>query len=282
MPDFSALIPETYQNISSGYLETLIQSQREALFTGLLRLGYPSDENLVFTFLEGVQQKLYRSVENTIAVIPKQTWFDAFDHRNAAVGFLPLPVEAVRFTRVAYEAPVLRVEESTFAPEELADAAGKWSIEQDAGIVHVQGEKVNRYYLIAGHSTPIIEELSFVEGEARFSIGDASFPQLLPKADYHVLRYVSNQTRAGGWNIIVTSNGAVNRHYFDSLESATNVYVDLLRRFRHEASLALGSRLVDDIAREILIKLDPYRRELLTRYVYSQPGVGSLAGVVER
>src|SRR6266498_1742266 len=234
MPDFSALIPETYQNISSGYLETLIQSQREALFTGLLRLGYPSDENLVFTFLEGVQQKLYRSVENTIAVIPKQTWFDAFDHRNAAVGFLPLPVEAVRFTRVAYEAPVLRVEESTFAPEELADAAGKWSIEQDAGIVHVQGEKVNRYYLIAGHSTPIIEELSFVEGEARFSIGDASFPQLLPKADYHVLRYVSNHEHE------------VWREY--ELRLAFNPFVRmLLNRFGELAGRVLMERLCEQL-----------------------------------
>jgi len=88
--------------------------------------------------------------------------------------------------------------------------------------------------------------------------------------------------REGGWNITVTTNGAVNRHYFDSLESATNVYSDLLRRFRQEAIRAIGSRMVDDISRESLIKLDPYRRELLTQHIYTQPGVGSVAGVVWR
>jgi len=88
--------------------------------------------------------------------------------------------------------------------------------------------------------------------------------------------------RDGGWNITVTTNGAVNRQYFDSLESARGAYADLLRRFRQEASLAIGSRMVDDLSRDILIKLDPDRRELLAQHIYSQPGVGSLVGVGKR
>ena len=326
MPDFSALIPETHQNISSGYVETLIQTQREELFTGLMRLSYSSNENLVLTFLEGVQQKLYHCLENSVNVIPRQAWFDSLNHTSATAGFLCLPVEAMRFTRVAYEAPILRVEKSTFTADELTDSAGKWAVEQDPSIVHVQSEEGNRYYLIAGHSSPIIEELSFVDGDARFSIGDASFPQNLPKSDYHIVRYVSNRehevwreyelrlafnplmrmllnrfselagrvlterlceqlslwTREEGWNISVTTNGAVNRHYFDSLESATGVYGDVLRHFRQEAIRAIGSRMVDDISRESLIKLDPYRRELLTQHIYTQSGVGSVAGAVWR
>jgi hypothetical protein len=88
--------------------------------------------------------------------------------------------------------------------------------------------------------------------------------------------------REGGWNITITSNGAVNRHYFDSLETAIGAYTDLLRRFRQEASAAIGTRMVDGISREILMKFDLYRRELLTQYIYSQYGVGGVAGVVWR
>ena len=40
MPDLSAFIPETHRDISSGYVETLIQARREELFTGLMRLSY--------------------------------------------------------------------------------------------------------------------------------------------------------------------------------------------------------------------------------------------------
>src|SRR5512144_2818444 len=152
MPDFSALVPETHRNISPGYLETLFQARREELFTGLMRLSYPSGENLVFTFLEGFQQKLYRFLENTTDVLPRQAWLDARGPSIASVGFLRLPVEAMRFVRVVHEAPVVRVENSTLGSAELADAAGKWAVEANPRIVYVQGEKINRYYLIAGNS----------------------------------------------------------------------------------------------------------------------------------
>src|SRR5512141_1547380 len=109
MPDLSAFIPETHRDISSGYVETLIQTRREELFTGLMRLAYASGENLVFAFIDGVQQKLYRCAENNVSTIPRQLWFEAFNKSNLSAGFLALPVEAMRFTRVAYEAPVVRV-----------------------------------------------------------------------------------------------------------------------------------------------------------------------------
>lgn len=326
MPDFSALVPATYHNISPGYVETLFQTRREELFTGLMHLLRPQGENLVFTFLDGTQQKLYRCLENNNKTVPWQTWSDLLDHSNASVGLLRLPVEAMRFARIAYEAPVLQVETSAYTAEGLRDAAGKWAAATDPGIVYVQGETINRFYLMAGHSSPIIEELSFAGSEAHFSIGDASFPRSLPRVNYQVVRYVSNRdhetwleyelrlafnplmrmllnrfgelagralterlceqltlwAREGGWNITITSNGAVNRHYFDSLESAIVVYSDLFRRFRQEASPALGSRMVDVVSREILMKVDPYGRELLTQYIYSQYGVGGIAGVVRR
>jgi hypothetical protein len=85
------------------------------------------------------------------------------------------------------------METSAFTPGGLREVAGKWAVEPEPGIVYVQSEKVNRFYLIAGNSSPLIEELSFVEGEARYSIGDASFAQTLPKDNYHVVRYVSNR-----------------------------------------------------------------------------------------
>ncbi|RPJ18268.1 MAG: hypothetical protein EHM33_32340, partial [Chloroflexi bacterium] len=260
MPDFAAFIPETHRNISTGYVETLLQTRREELFTGLVRLSYLSGENLVFTFVEGVQQKLYHCLENTVDVIPKQTWFDALNNGSAAVGCLSLPVEAMRFTRVVYEAPVLGVEKSALMPAGLIDSARKWSIEQDPCVVYVQSEVINKFYLIAGHSTPIVEELFFMGGAARFSLSDASFSQTLPNTSYTVTRYVSNREHevwreyelrlafgplfrmllirfnelagrvltgrlserlaiwAGesGWNVAITSNGIVNRQYFDT------------------------------------------------------------------
>jgi hypothetical protein len=326
MPDLAALVSETYHNISPGYLETLFQARREELFTGLMRLHRSPGENLVFTFLEGIQKKLYRCFENTTELIPRHSWLDVLDHANASVGFLHLPVEGMHFVRVAYEAPVLRVETSTVTSERLKDSAEKWAADDDPGIVHVQSETINRFYLIAGHASPIIEELAFVDEPARFSIAGTSFPQALPKGDYRVVRFVSNRehevwreyelrlafnplmhmllsrfgelagrvlterlcqqlslwAREGGWNITITSNGALNRHYFDSLENAIEAYVDLLRRFRQEASPAIGARMMDGISREVLMKLDPYRRELLTQCIYSQYGVGGVAGVVWR
>ncbi|HLO14246.1 MAG TPA: hypothetical protein VK206_05415 [Anaerolineales bacterium] len=326
MPDFSALIPEAYLSISTGYVETLIQSQREELSTGLMRLSYPSGENLLFSFLEGIQQKLYRCLEHKVEIVPRQAWLDALNRSNVSVGFMSLPADAMRFVRIVHETPVVRVEQSTYQPEELAIQSEKWAADQEPGIVYIQASGIKKYYLIAGHSTPIIEELSFVEDRAHFNIGDASFPQRLPKLDYQVTRYVSNRdhdlwreyelrlafsplmrmlfnrfselagrvlterlceqlsiwTRESGWNIVVTSNGVVNHHYFDSLDSAIGVYAEFLQHFRNEASHAIGARLVDNLARETLIKLDPYRRNLLTQHIYSQDGAGSVTGVVWR
>jgi len=324
MPDFSAFIPETHRDISSGYVETLIQARREELFTGLMRLSYSSGENLVFAFLEGVQQKLYRCLESTVDVIPRQLWFDTFNRSSTSAGFLQLPVEAMRFTRVAYEAPVVRAEKSTLTPERLIDVSRKWSVEPEPCIIHVQSEAVNKFCLIAGHSTPIVEELSFGGGSARFSVNDASFSQTLPRTDYLVTRYVGNSEHeawrqyelrlafnplfrmllnrfselAGraltgrlcerlsiwaarsGWNVAITSNGIVNRQYFETFEHAVGFYVDLIRCFQTEAGPALGARMVDGISHDVLIKLDPYRRELLTRYIFSQSGVGHVIGVM--
>jgi hypothetical protein len=323
MPDFSAFITETHRGVSSGYVETLIQARREELFTGLVRLSYPSGENLVFTFLEGVQQKLYRCLENTVDVIPRQIWFEALNHSNASAGFLRLPVEGVRCARVICEAPVVRVESSTLTPEGLVEAARKWSVEQEPSLVHIQSEALNKYCLIAGHSVPIIEELSFGARDARFSLGDSSFSQTMPKINYLVTRYVSNREHEawceyelrlafspflrmllnrfselagraltgrlcerlsvwageGGWNVAVSGNGIVNRQYFETLEGAVGFYVELIRCFQAETSPALGARMTDGIARDVLIKLDPYRRELLTRHIYSQSGVGAIIGV---
>jgi hypothetical protein len=324
MPDFSAFIPETHRDISSGYVETLIQARREELFTGVLRLSYSSGENLMFTFLEGVPQKLYRCLENCIEVVPRQLWFDVLNRSSTSAGFLPLPVEAVRFVRIACEAPVFRVDSSTLPPQGLIGLARKWSVEQEPSVICIQSELVNKYCLIAGHATPIMEELFFVGNGVRFSMADTSFSQTLPQTDLLVTRYVSDckhevwreyelrlafsplfrmllnrfsdlAGRAltgrlcerlsiwageGGWNVAISSNGIVNRHYFETLEDAVRFYVELIRCFQAEASPALGARMLDGISRDVLNKLDPYRRELLTRHIYSQPGISRVASLM--
>ncbi len=324
MPDFSAFIPETHRDISAGYVETLIQARREELFTGLMSLHCPSGETLVFAFLEGVQHKLYRCLDDKIDVIPRQLWFDTFNQTNMSAGFLPLPVEAMRLARIAYEAPAVRVEQLTLSPEKLIDSARKWSVESEPAVVHVRSDVINKFYLIAGNSTPIIEELSFGGGGVRFSVNDASFSQTFPKTEYYVTRYVGSDEQeawrqyglrlaftplfrmllsrfgelagraltgrlcerlsiwaaTNGWNVSITSNGIVNRQYFETLETAVRFYVDLVNCFQIEASPALGSRMVDGILHDVLIKLDPYRRELLTRHIFSQSGVGHVTRVM--
>lgn len=320
MPDFSAFIPETNRDISSGYVETLIQARREELFTGLMRLHYSSGESLVFFFLEGNQQKLYRCTEDTVDVIPKQLWSDSINRSSLSAGFLRLPLEGIRLLRVAYEAPVVRVEKSIMAPERFIEMARKWASEPKPSIVHVQGDAVNKLYLIAGNSTPVVEELFFGgAGGARFSIIDASFTQTLPSVEYSVTRYIGNPDNetwqqyelriaftplfrmllgrfgelAGralmgrlcerlsiwaaenDWNVAITSNGIVDRQYFETLENSVKFYADLIRCFQAEASPALGPRLVDGISRDVLVKLSPHHRELIIRHIYSQSGVGS-------
>lgn len=326
MLDLSVLVPETYENVSPGFVETLIQARREELFTGLMRLRYPSGERLVFTFLEGLQQRLYRCLAHTVDVLPRHTWFHALDRSEASVGFLALPVEAMHLMRVAYEAPVGRAEAFTLSRQDLTEAAGRWALEPDPCIVHLQTENFNRYAWLASHTPPIIEELIFGEGQAHYSVEDISFPQTLPDTEYHMIRYVSSSeheawreyelrlafnpllrmlvnrfgelagralterlceqvslwARQQGWKITVTGNGAVNRHYFESLQSAAAAYLDLFRRFREEASLAVGTRMIDSMSRDILIKMEPHRRELLTQYIYVQYGVDTVPGVVWR
>ena len=76
--------------------------------------------------------------------------------------------------------------------------------------------------------------------------------------------------------MIFSSNGVVHRQYFDSLQEAVNACADLLGRFQLESSSAIGPRLVENISREVLAKLDASRRELLLRYIFSQPGLGGV------
>ena len=326
MPDFSHIIPESHENVSARVLEMLIQTRRETSFTGWMRLHHFPGENLVFSFLEGKQQKLYSCRDGAVEILPRQVWQDTLDAESDFVGFLPLPMEGMRFMRVAQEVPAHQVERSTLSIEQLTSVIEKWGAEHEPGIVHVRGDNINRYYLMAGNSTPMIEELSLLDGEARFSLNDASFPKTLPDLEYQVVRYVSLHdhdvwreyeirlafnpfmhmllnrfselagralterlceqisawARGGGWNITLNSNGIANRQYFDSLESAIEFYIELMRRFNAEASPALGSRMMDGISHEVLMKLDSYRRELLTKSIFTWIGAGSGTGGVWR
>lgn len=194
MPDFSSIIPDTHLRASRGFVDALIQTQREELLTGLMRLHYPSGEHLVFTFLEGVQQKLYRSLEQNMEAIPRQSWSYLLDYPDASVSLVGLPMEGMRLMRVAYEAPILDVEQLNCSRDELLEYTRLWAAGRSPAIVHVQAGTINTIYLIAGNSAPIIEELSLAASQARFSLSDASFPKLLPQTDYAVTRYVSDRT----------------------------------------------------------------------------------------
>ena len=326
MPVFSTLIPETHNNASPGFVDILIRTQREELFTGLMQLRYPSNESLVFTFVDGTEQNLYRCHENTTELVPRLAWSQTLGHSEAAVGLLKLSLEATRFMRVAYEAPVVRTEQMKLNTQELLGHAGKWVLEPEPAIVHVRTGEVDRIYLFADRSNLILEELSFVDGKVQFSISDSSFGRTLPEAEHQVVRYISNRehavwreyelrlafnplvrmlmkrfselagrglterlcghlsawAREGGWNITISSNGAVNRQYFDTLEAAVNAYTDILRCFQSEVMPAVGPRLVEIMFRETLMKLPPNFRDILNQYIYGQYGLGSAALIAQK
>jgi hypothetical protein len=194
MPDFSSIIPHAHVRASRGFVYALIQTQREELLTGLMRLQYPSGENLVFTFLEGVQQKLYRCHEQNMEVIPRQSWSDSLDCPDASISILGLSVEGMRLLRVAYEAPILAVQQLNGNGDELLEYARLWASDRTPAIVHVQAEEISRIYLMGGGSPPVVEELVVTGSEAHFSLNDATFPKSLPPAEYAVRRYVSDSS----------------------------------------------------------------------------------------
>jgi hypothetical protein len=318
MPDFSHVIPESHQNVSARVLETLIQTRRETSFTGLMRLNYFPDENLIFSFLEGKPAQLYRCREGGVEILPRQDWQEALDDECHFVGFLPIPMESIRFMRVAQEVPVRRIERFMLSSEQLANMVETWVMEHEPGIVHIRGDAINRYYLMSGNSTRIMEELTLVGEQPLFSLNDVSFLKALPKREYQIVRYVSvrdhdlwreyelrlafapfmrmllnrfrelagrglterlcgqlsSWMREKRWNITLTSNGIANRQYFESLENAVGFYVELIRRFNAEASQALGPRMTEAIAQEVLMKLDSNRYELLTKSIFSWLGAG--------
>ena len=321
MPDFSSIIPETHQNISFGYIEVLIQDRRQELFSGVMRISYPSGENFVFMFLEGVQLKLYHCAEASAEIVNRQSWSQILNHPNASVGQLPLDVEGLRLVRVIHEAPILNKEQTEYSYKELVEQAGIWAADRDPGFVHISSKGSDRIYVLAGYPASVVEELSVVAGQPRFSIVDDAFPETLPDTDYKISRYhssvgndiwreyklrlafnplmklliarfgelagraladrlsgnLTNWSINGGWNLNISSNGVINRQYFDSFDDSIQAYRGILRQFQDEAKPAIGPRLVENMIRESLAKLDPGFRDILTQYIYRQFEAGDAA-----
>lgn len=192
MPDFLSAIPNTHIKVPRGFVDTLIQTQREKLFTGLMHLHDLSSSSMVLSFLQGVQQKLYISRDQNMVDVSLQSWSDYLDHSDVSIGFLELSVDALRIARVIYESPVIATEHVSFSPESLFDSVAKWGVEPFPSTIIVKGESATRLYLIAGFSIPVIEQLSIVGDQARFAITDASFAKSLLQGSYQVARYVGD------------------------------------------------------------------------------------------
>jgi hypothetical protein len=328
MPDFLADTADAYVNVSPGFVETLIHSRREELFTGVMRLRYPEREMFAFTFVEGVQQKLYRYFDKNTEVIQRQSWVNSLDRPDASVGFLPMSFESLRLMQVAHEAPILRVDEHIFTLPQLTEQVKTWAAATEPAVLNIRAEKqFNRIYLMSGISNPVIEEVSFVDGSPSFSVNDSFFPSFLPSLDiFQVTRYVSDVEhdtwqehelrlafnplmrlllnrfselagrmlterlctqisswlRAEGWNIKVTINGVSNHQLFESVEQAVDTCVGIIRSFQEEASPAIGLRMAEGLSRDMLFKLDPYRRDTLIRHIYNENRLDAVTGKVWR
>jgi hypothetical protein len=171
-------------------VEVLIQEHRQELFSGLMRISYPSGENFVFMFLDGVQQKLYRRFEAKTEIVDHQSWSQVLNRPGASVGFLPLGVDGLRLIRVICEAPV-QEEQTSLSYNELVERVRLWVDSPVPGFVYMRSGNIHRIHVLAGNPNPIIEELSVTEGRATFSIGDASFAQALPNSEYKTSYYLS-------------------------------------------------------------------------------------------
>jgi hypothetical protein len=192
MQDFLQHFPDTYTKVSASFVETLVQSQRGELFTGAMRLHYPSGDSFLLTFLDGVQQKLYCYHGDQTEAAPQQAWSGILDRPDAFISFIKLSEDALRFVRVAHEAPVRKVERGNSSKQELTSSVSQWTTESLPSILRLQSDKTDRLYLIAGHSAPVIEELSWTGEDEYFSLCDASFPSQLALPEYHVIRFISD------------------------------------------------------------------------------------------
>jgi len=328
MPDFLSAHPDSYSKVSSGFVETLLQSRRAELFTGLMRLLYPEGDVFLHTFLGGVQQKLYRCSESGTESILRPAWMNILGRENASVFFMTMSVDSLRLMQMACEVPILRTDEHILTHQQLTDLVLDWTKRPEPAIVHILGEKrLDNLYLMSGATNPVIESVSFVDTASSFAINDAFFPSLLPSSDtYRVVRHVSDAEhpiwqgyelrlafhplmrllinrfselagrmlterlcerisswlRDGGLDIKVTMNGIVNHHFFESLESSIDAYIGIIRCFHDEASPAIGLRMAEGLSRDILLKLEPYRRETLTRHIYNQDHLDTVTGRVWR
>jgi hypothetical protein len=291
-----------------------------------MQLRYPADENLIFTFVDGVEQKLYRSHDHAAEIIPRAAWSQLISRSEASVGSLSLSLEALRFMRVVLEAPVAHMDQLRLKPQELLENINRWASDQNPSIVQVKTDNLIRWYLFVDRSSSILEEISLRDDRFQFSISDPLFARSLPEGEHEVVRYISSREHtawqeyelrlafnplmhmlmqrfselagrvlterlceqlsvwihAGGWNISVSGNGVVNRQYFETLEAAVIAYTDILRRFQTEVAPAVGTRLVENMFRETLMKLPPNFRDILNRYTYMPFGLGNAPLIMQK
>src|SRR5512138_72493 len=156
MRDLFLNVPDAYTKVSPGFVETLIQSRRAELFTGLMRMHYATGELLVFSFLDGNQQKLYRCLERGMEAIPRTSWQSAMDLKDASVSFMPLTIESIRLMQVAHDAPVNRRDTQTLSAQQLAQQVPEWAGSTQPSILHLHSNGFDRVYLILGRSNPVI------------------------------------------------------------------------------------------------------------------------------
>jgi hypothetical protein len=235
MQDFLNHVPDSYIQVSPDRVETLIRSQKEESFTGVVHLRYPTGESLLSTFLSGIHQKLYHYQNGRWELVPQQSWSSTLDRPDASASVIQLSGDALRFLRVAFEAPILQTEKRTSSKQELSDHVARWATGSSPSILWLQGEQVDQLCLIAGNSAPIIEELSWVGNGVQYSIDDASFPSRLPLPEYQATRYISD--------------GAHEIWQEYELRFAFNLWMRLmLNRFAELAGRILAERLGEQLS----------------------------------
>jgi hypothetical protein len=136
-------------------------------------------------------------------------------------------------------------------PDDLPIRAGiEYQVEFYAGDTYQDIWLENRLRLaFAALVRMMIQRFGYMVG---FAVADRLIAQL------------TEANRARGLDLKLTSNGIENNQLFRSLYEASEVYSFILNSFFDQASILIGPRMSKEIAMNMLGKLSPAQREVLT------------------
>ena len=317
MQDLFSSLPILHQHVSAGYVNALIQTNRQELFTGVMVAKYPAGEMFGSVFWEGDHLGLFQCLEEMNLNIPRQNWHVELERADADVSLLALTVDELRVFQMFLESVTDGAEQSVLSSVELSTQLKDWSSLKKCCLVWIRSSQFASIISIEGFGDSALECVDIVNGSAHFSRRNMNNREAFADGEYQVVHYacpskqdvwhehglrlafnlltqaliarfqelagrilaerlcdqLSNWCAGGRWKISIAGSGVTNRHFFVSLEQAVRAYHGIIRRFQEESSLAIGTRLAENLLREVLAKMETHPRELLVEHLFGGSGL---------